>query len=136
MEPTGRQKGIPIRLIIAPDVPDVLHADSGRLRQVLLNLVGNAVKFTEAGLVFLNCVCLGPDRIRIDIEDTGIGISVTDQDRLFQPFTQVDTSQTRRFGGTGLGLMICKQLIELMGGTIGLRSEPGKGSTFWVELPV
>lgn len=123
-------------------LPPKLVGDPGRLRQVLLNLVGNAVKFTDHGEVVLTAapdtslaVPTGSCAVRFEIRDTGIGISKQVQELLFQPFTQADSSTTRRFGGTGLGLAICRQIVELMGGRIGVRSELGKGSTFWFVVP-
>ncbi len=115
-----------------------LMGDSGRIQQVVTNLLGNAIKFTEWGEVILAARCVEATdqtmRVHIAIRDTGIGISDTVKERLFQPFSQGDGSSTRRFGGTGLGLAICRQLVELMGGRIGCESEEGSGSTFWVEL--
>jgi PAS domain S-box-containing protein len=121
------------------DLPDQLSGDAGRIHQVLVNLIGNAVKFTEKGTVTVALrplVASGAGRyaFRIEVRDTGIGISTEQQARLFQPFVQADGSTTRRFGGTGLGLAISRQLIELMGGRIGCESEPGRGSVFWLEL--
>ena len=140
MQPSARQKGLETGLVIAPEIPTRVLGDSGRLRQVLLNLVGNAIKFTPAGSISLSCSLLEkqPDsiRIRLEVTDTGIGISPDDQARLFQSFFQVDSSHTRRFGGTGLGLAISQALTNLMGGIIGLESTPGSGSTFWIELPL
>jgi PAS domain S-box-containing protein len=117
-----------------------LHGDAGRIRQVLLNLVGNAIKFTDRGEVVVTVrsseVLDGRVRVQIEVRDTGIGIAPEVQERLFQPFTQADGSATRRFGGTGLGLAISRQLVELMGGKIHLTSTPGQGSCFRVEIEV
>src|SRR6185312_10566053 len=121
-------------------VPGEVVGDAGRFRQVLLNLVGNAIKFTEKGEVVVRMSVLpaeGPRiRLRLQIRDTGIGMDEAARARLFRSFSQVDSSTTRRFGGTGLGLAISRQLVEIMGGTIGVESEPGRGSTFWFELPL
>lgn len=127
---------------LTPEIPDVLIGDDTRLRQILVNLLNNAIKFTERGGVVLNVTVVSRDEtsnklcLRFSVTDTGIGISPEIQTTLFQPFTQADSSITRRFGGTGLGLSIVKQLAEAMGGTVGLESTPGQGSTFWVELPL
>ena len=118
-----------------PDVDLRFLGDAGRIRQVVMNLVGNAVKFTKLGRVTVR-VEKEPTGVLISVEDTGIGIASDKLVRLFQKFSQADTSTTRNFGGTGLGLAISKQLVELMGGTIGVRSDAGKGSTFWVGLPL
>ncbi len=129
-----REKGIGLRLEIAPDVPAQLAGDPLRLQQILINLVGNAIKFTSQGEV---CVRVQRQPMRgegiellFSVQDTGIGIGEEQQGVLFSPFTQADSSITRRFGGTGLGLAICRQLVELMGGSIWLQSRPGMGSTF------
>jgi two-component system sensor histidine kinase/response regulator len=121
-----------------PGAPSALVGDPLRLRQVLINLVGNAIKFTERGEVSVMVHAIEVDaaraRLGFEVHDTGIGIAAEHMDRLFHSFTQTDGSTTRKYGGTGLGLSICKQLVELMGGEIGVESEPGKGSTFRIEL--
>jgi two-component system sensor histidine kinase/response regulator len=131
----ARAKGLTLDLQIDDKVPRRLRGDAGRLQQMLTNLLANAVKFTDQGSVEL-AVRLENESaddagLRFSVRDTGVGIPAEAQDRLFQPFTQVDGSLTRRHGGTGLGLAITKQLAELMGGEVGVRSEVGKGSTFW-----
>ena len=138
----AQRKGVALLRQIAPDVSSHLIADEGRLRQVLLNLVNNAVKFTDAGCVAISVtrdksdVPEGYEAIRFAVRDTGIGITSDQQQLLFARFSQVDGSISRRFGGTGLGLAISKQLIELMGGEIGVESQEGKGSTFWFRIVV
>lgn len=130
----ARRKGLYLEHEIAPDVPDSLIGDPSRLRQILFNLVGNAVKFTEAGGVAVRVAREADDArgavLRFDVIDTGIGIDAAVQPRLFEPFVQADGSTARTHGGTGLGLAICKRLVEHMGGRLGVRSEPGRGSTF------
>jgi PAS domain S-box-containing protein len=128
-------KKLELTAFIHPNVPTALCGDPGRLRQVLMNLIGNSIKFTERGEVTVEAM-LGDSSpesvtVRFNITDTGIGIEREACARLFQPFTQADGSTTRKYGGTGLGLAICKLLAELMGGTIGVESSPGQGSTFW-----
>jgi two-component system, sensor histidine kinase and response regulator len=130
----GVEKGIELICEVAPGVPQTIVGDPGRLRQVLLNLAGNALKFTERGEVEVR---VSTDRqaasevtLKFSVRDTGVGISLEQQKNIFDAFTQADTSVTRRFGGTGLGLTISRQLVTMMGGTIGVESEPGRGSTF------
>jgi two-component system sensor histidine kinase/response regulator len=124
---------------VSPDVPDALRGDPGRLRQILVNLVSNALKFTEKGEVVLRVDREGEGGDRVELQftviDTGIGIPLDKQARIFESFTQADTSTTRRFGGTGLGLAISAQLVGLMGGRIRVESAPGEGSRFHVILP-
>jgi CheY-like chemotaxis protein len=127
---------------VTSTTPDWLRGDPGRIKQILLNLVGNAIKFTDEGEVTLQVGLAGPApvegtaRLRFAIRDTGVGIPAEDHGKLFQAFRQVDAAATRRHGGTGLGLAISKQLVDLMGGVIGCESRPGQGSTFWFELPL
>ena len=131
----AQEKGLEFICAIAPDVPPRLCGDPGRLRQVLLNLAGNAIKFTHAGEIAVRASLISESadqaEVRFSVKDTGIGIPADKRDILFQKFTQADSSTTRRFGGTGLGLAISKRLAEMMGGEIGVHSEEGHGSEFW-----
>jgi len=135
----AEEKGLEILFACGDGVPERLLGDPLRLGQVLINLAGNAVKFTERGEVVIEIACVGggdlPQRLRFAIRDTGIGMSAAQMERLFQPFQQADESITRRFGGTGLGLAISRQLVELMGGSLEVESVPGAGTTFRFELP-
>lgn len=135
LAPRCFDKTLELVCLVDPDIPWELAGDPGRLRQIILNLAGNAIKFTEQGEITiradLESVTAEQVSIRFAVQDTGIGIPEHRQEAIFAPFTQVDGSTTRKFGGTGLGLAICKQLVELMGGTIGLNSLEGKGSCFW-----
>jgi len=132
----GGAKGIAINLSVDPGVPDWIEGDARRLRQVMSNLLGNALKYTDRGAIDVD-VRFDADRqlIRVEVRDTGIGMSAEVQGNLFQRFYQADASASRRYEGSGLGLVICRQLVELMGGTIGVRSEEGRGSAFWFEVP-
>ncbi|NJO85963.1 MAG: response regulator [Synechococcaceae cyanobacterium RM1_1_27] len=135
---SAHAKHLELGILIHPKVPRYLKGDVARLRQILSNLVSNAIKFTAKGEVVLSANLLAetPDQaeIQLAVRDTGIGIPVQQQSRLFQPFSQVDASTTRRYGGSGLGLAISKQLTELMGGSIRLESEVGKGSRFLMQV--
>ncbi len=134
----AQSKGVELLGYVDSKTPLTVLGDSGRFRQVLTNLIGNAVKFTDQGgiMVWMQRRSLENDRVRlyVSVIDSGIGISSEGQKRLFQSFAQVDGSATRKYSGTGLGLVICAKLVELMGGTIGVKSELGKGSTFWFEI--
>ena len=138
-QPQLRDRAVRLRLEIDPDVPGHICGDALRLHQVLVNLVGNAVKFTEEGEVLVRVQCQVAESarpvLRLRVSDTGIGIDASQIERIFSPFAQADGSITRRFGGTGLGLSISRQLTELMGGTLSVRSAPGRGSEFTVEVP-
>ena len=137
--PRAQDKGLSLTQMLESNVCTHLCGDPSRLRQILLNLLGNAIKFTEKGSVSLHIKQIGATEteahLYFSIQDTGIGLSQESQERLFQSFTQADASTTRRFGGSGLGLSICRKLVELMSGSIGVTSVPGQGSTFWFILP-
>ncbi|MBI5040632.1 MAG: response regulator [Gammaproteobacteria bacterium] len=144
MASVAHGKGLELILLLYSDVPLELYGDSNRIRQVLLNLLGNALKFTNHGSVVVRVMLEEDDdsdaadpkqtAIRISVTDTGIGLNEEQQSRLFLAFSQADSSTTRRFSGTGLGLFISKKLVEMMGGRIGVESTPGVGSTFWFTL--
>ena len=134
----AHEKGLELAYRVAPDVPDCILGDPGRLRQVLLNLAGNAVKFTEKGEVIVSVEAAMLTKTEVDLVfsviDTGIGIAKDKQDKIFSPFEQADGSTSRRFGGTGLGLAVSAQLVDLMGGKIYMESAPGKGSNFHFKV--
>ncbi len=137
-EERSRRKGVDLVYLVHHDVPEEILGDPGRFRQVLMNLVGNAVKFTSDGEVTLRVTVAEREEssilLRVDVTDTGIGISPEGQAQLFQPFVQADGSITRKYGGTGLGLVISRRLSELMGGQLGMHSQVGEGSTFWFTI--
>jgi signal transduction histidine kinase/CheY-like chemotaxis protein/HPt (histidine-containing phosphotransfer) domain-containing protein len=136
----AQKKGLGFGANLAPHLPRRVTGDPGRLRQILTNLVGNAMKFTEKGEITIHAKpeTIGPDKImlRFEVRDTGIGIPMSARKRIFESFAQADQSTTRRYGGTGLGLTIAKQIVELMGGAIGVESDQGVGSTFWFTVQV
>jgi signal transduction histidine kinase/ActR/RegA family two-component response regulator len=130
------ERNLTIALSYDPALPKFIKGDPVRIRQVVLNLASNAMKFTERGAVRIEVSALDSAFVKVSVIDSGIGISAEQLDRMFRHFTQADSSTTRRYGGTGLGLAISKTLVELMGGSIGVNSQPGVGSTFWFTLPL
>ncbi|HET9342204.1 MAG TPA: PAS domain S-box protein [Candidatus Eremiobacteraceae bacterium] len=136
----ARQKGLSIQGYVDPDVPSALRGDAGQLRQVLINLTGNAVKFTDSGGIVLRVdqqsSSVAGVVLRIAVSDTGIGLTGEALERLFEPFTQADSSTTRRYGGSGLGLSISKRIVELFGGEIGVERNQDRGTTFWFTIPL
>ncbi|MEZ5498635.1 MAG: response regulator [Steroidobacteraceae bacterium] len=134
------ERGLDLLLDMPPQLHVAYRGDAQRLRQILMNLIGNALKFTDRGQVVVAVRDLDDEslraRLRIEVVDTGVGIAAEDQERLFEAFFQVDSASTRRVGGTGLGLAICAQLVQAMGGRIGVESQPQRGSKFWIELPL
>jgi signal transduction histidine kinase/DNA-binding response OmpR family regulator/HPt (histidine-containing phosphotransfer) domain-containing protein len=140
MEKPAEAKGLRLNLQLDPSVRLALRGDPVRMRQILTNLISNALKFTERGSITLVVSRKGETRtqheLRFEVRDTGIGIAPENAKNLFLAFAQADASTTRLYGGTGLGLVICKRIVDLMGGTIGVESEPGRGATFWFEIPL
>jgi signal transduction histidine kinase/CheY-like chemotaxis protein/HPt (histidine-containing phosphotransfer) domain-containing protein len=141
MAPKAEEKRLALTVEIDPDLPRTMIGDPNRIRQILLNLTSNAIKFTEHGAVRLACVrdgsfSDGRPLVRFDVIDSGIGLTAEQQGKLFQPFVQADSTTARKYGGTGLGLTICRRLADLMGGEIGLESAVGEGSRFWCRLPM
>ena len=140
LAPIAHGKGLEIVTSIAESIPTKLRGDPMRLRQIITNLTGNAIKFADSGEVMVRAEIVAENptaaTIRLAVRDTGIGMTLEDQKKLFKPFSQVDASITRKYGGTGLGLAICKQLVGLMGGEIGVESEVNRGSEFWLAIPL
>ena len=135
MASRAQEKGLEVNILFEPGVPEYVLGDPGRIRQILLNYLSNAVKFTEQGEVVVRVSC--PERsmldamVRVEVQDTGVGIAPETRFKLFESFTQADSSTTRKYGGTGLGLAISRRLSELLGGSVGVESKVGEGSTFW-----
>lgn len=133
---SAQEKGIELTVTLSPTVPSEVEGDSTRLKQILINLLANAVKFTEAGWVKLSLECPSPGQILFAVSDSGIGIAPEKQQLIFEPFSQADASTTRQFGGTGLGLSICHSLTELLGGELKVESQLGQGSRFYFQIPL
>ena len=140
LQPRARQKNLSLQVLIDPQVPAMIIGDAARLRQVIVNLLSNAITYTLQGHVELRVQCASISaaelNLRVEVKDTGIGIAAELHEHIFNAFAQADDSRRRQFGGTGLGLSICRELVEMMGGQIGLQSQPGWGSTFWFTCPV
>jgi two-component system sensor histidine kinase BarA len=141
LAPSAHEKNLDLAALVYADVPPQIYGDPLRLKQVLTNLINNAIKFTQRGEVMVRVMLEENDKqgrmhIRFTVSDTGVGLSRLQQQNLFTPFSQADASTARRYGGTGLGLVISRRLVDQMGGKIGVESELGKGATFWVDLPV
>ena len=134
--PSARARGVAVRLELAPGLPAAVRTDPVRLRQILSNLMSNAVKFTKVGEIVLRAEATGPARLAFSVRDTGVGIPAEVTERIFEPYRQADASVARNFGGAGLGLSISRHLAQLLGGELTVRSEPGRGSTFTVEITV
>jgi signal transduction histidine kinase len=134
----AQQKGLDLICDISPEIPPTVLGDPGRIRQICVNLVGNAIKFTDQGEILVTVAPQGGghQNLQFSVQDTGIGIPKLKQLSIFDPFAQADGSTTRKYGGTGLGLAICMKLVSMMGGEIGVESEPGEGSTFYFTVPL
>ncbi|MDX2237594.1 MAG: response regulator [Hyphomonadaceae bacterium] len=136
LSPKAHEKNLEIAAVLRPGAPRWLKGDVGRVRQILFNLAGNAVKFTEQGGVLLELAPRGRDLVRLSVRDTGPGVSMDKQSVIFEEFTQVDASISRRYGGAGLGLAIVRKLAHAMGGAVGVDSRAGEGASFWVDAPL
>jgi len=136
LAPRASEKGIGLMTFIDPALPDLFMGDATRLRQIVTNLAGNAVKFTDKGYVRISAEAAADGHVRFTISDTGIGLNGEQQAKLFEPFSQADASISRRYGGTGLGLSICRRLVAMMDGEIGVDSQVGQGASFWFSLPL
>lgn len=140
----AREKNLEVIMRFAPGTPEFFNGDAARIRQIILNIAGNAIKFTSEGYVLVSVERTHPANrrhpnsswIKVSIDDTGVGVPKDKQELIFEKFAQADSSSTREYGGTGLGLAICKRLVDMMDGEIGVKSEKGKGSTFWFTIPV